>query len=197
MSGKYQGQPLRPVDADLKKISRLNWISILVILICLTALGFISSVTTIDLTIPATGELASSEFSPVNAQAEGVIATVNFKEGDLVEAGDILAVLENPELKNQLNDSLASLEVAKAQKAKLEQEMAGRKNILEAEIHSAETKLETLRNSRPSIVNVLEARVEKTQVRESQALTEYEKAKELLEKELISGKKRGRSKTEL
>ena len=55
--------------------------------------------------------VAESEIT-VSSKVAGRIATLNIREGDLVSKGDIIAVLENDELRTQLEEAQANLKKA-------------------------------------------------------------------------------------
>lgn len=56
------------------------------------------------------GQIDSAKSTPVAAQYPGKIATVAVEEGDIVEAGDILAVYDTENLAEQINDLLDELD---------------------------------------------------------------------------------------
>ena len=181
--------PNNPEHTELRQIKKLNRITLIVLgLACLILLG-ISAIVEIDLMVPAKGKLAPTEYYPVKVPANGVIESIEVKEGGLVKKEQILAVLSNKELKSELEDAEAALEVIQSRREKLEKDLKALDQKLKIDLESAQTRLNTLKSEEPIIQEVMDARLNKNRVRESQALTEYEKNQSLYEKGLISGKK--------
>lgn len=77
------------------------------------------------LTLP--GTLVADHEALVNARASGYVARVHADIGDRVRAGDLLAELDTPELKQQLDQARAAL---KQKEAALEQAAANREYAL-------------------------------------------------------------------
>ncbi|MCD7945231.1 MAG: HlyD family efflux transporter periplasmic adaptor subunit [Clostridiales bacterium] len=76
---------------------------------------------TIRETVSASGAVQSADSEPVTAQYSGVIASVEVSEGDVVEAGDVLATYDTDELTEQMEALLEQLEALDAQLAETEQ----------------------------------------------------------------------------
>ncbi|MCD7760188.1 MAG: HlyD family efflux transporter periplasmic adaptor subunit [Clostridiales bacterium] len=76
---------------------------------------------TIRETVSASGSVRSADSEPVTAQYSGVIASVEVSEGDVVEAGDVLAVYDTDELTEQIEALLEQIEALDAQLAETEQ----------------------------------------------------------------------------
>ncbi|MCD8381856.1 MAG: HlyD family efflux transporter periplasmic adaptor subunit [Clostridiales bacterium] len=76
---------------------------------------------TIRETVSASGNVQSASSEPVTATYSGVIASVDVSEGDVVEAGDVLATYDTDDLTAQIESLLDQLEALDAQLAETEQ----------------------------------------------------------------------------
>lgn len=80
---------------------------------------------TIDETMPASGLIAANETATVGARVTGAaIESVNVRVGDWVNAGDVLAVLDNSAQQNQTASAAAQLEEAKIAADKAQKDLA-------------------------------------------------------------------------
>ncbi len=76
---------------------------------------------TIRETVSASGAVQSADSEPVTAQYSGVIASVVVSEGDVVEAGDVLATYDTDDLTEQMLALLEQLDEVDDQLAETEQ----------------------------------------------------------------------------
>lgn len=76
---------------------------------------------TIRETVSAPGAVQSADSEPTAARYSGVIASVEVSEGDVVEAGDVLATYDADELTEQMEALLEQIEALDAQLAETEQ----------------------------------------------------------------------------
>lgn len=91
-------------------------------------------------TVVATGRVAAVSRAQVGSQVTGVVLERRVKEGDAVQAGDILAVLRANDLEAVLNEAQAAL--AQLQQSTLPQAQAA---LREAETRLAQTRREAQR----------------------------------------------------
>ena len=175
--------------SEIRQIRRLTLITLFVLCSACLVLVVFSAIIEIDLVVPAKGKIVPKTYFPIKADAEGIISDILVKEGEIVQKDQVLAVLENKDLKRELEDAKAAHDVIVSRKTKLEKDLSALEKKLKVDLESAETRLKSLEAEEPVIKEVMEARLNKNRVRENQALTEYEKAKSLFEKGLISGKK--------
>lgn len=126
---------------------------------------------TIARTISATGTVAAYDLLPLLPQANGLqIKRVLVDEGDLVVAGQVMAVLDDEVLQAQLSQAIAALESAKATLL----ERLAAVTQAEAAVAQAEAALaeeEAVREQR--IASLAQARVDKAQA--DRELARYEK----------------------
>ncbi|MCC8129376.1 MAG: HlyD family efflux transporter periplasmic adaptor subunit [Clostridiales bacterium] len=76
---------------------------------------------TIRETVSASGSVQSADSEPVTAQYSGVISSVEVSEGDVVEAGDVLATYDTDDLTEQIVALLEQIEALDAQLSETEQ----------------------------------------------------------------------------
>jgi membrane fusion protein (multidrug efflux system) len=94
-------------------------------------------------TLTFVGELRASESVEVSSQIPGRVKKIAVKMGDKVKEGDLLAVIDDSELRAQLQESQASLAVYKASIVKAEAEDTNAKAVLERKEKLAGQKLIT------------------------------------------------------
>lgn len=131
---------------------RLSLVIIAVVVLCALAWGAIRtiqgpSVAAIEIaprplvqTVVATGRVAAVSRAQVGSQVTGVVRERRVKEGDAVQAGDILAVLRADDLEAALNEAEAAL--AQLQQSTLPQAQAA---LREAEARLAQASREAQR----------------------------------------------------
>ena len=116
-------------------------------------------------TVDASGDLTSIQKVDLSFETAGTVDGISFEVGDIVESGDILAVLTATDLKAEVRASEQQLAIANA---KLNQELAGATNesvavvfssvsVAEANLQASETDLENTKIIEKS--NVSEALV--------------------------------------
>jgi RND family efflux transporter MFP subunit len=94
-------------------------------------------------TLTFVGELRASESVEVSSQIPGRVKKIAVKMGDKVKEGDLLAVIDDSELRAQLQETQASLAVYKASIVKAEAEDTNAKAVLERKEKLAGQKLIT------------------------------------------------------
>lgn len=99
----------------------------------------LAAILPMELTISGEFEVYPEHNADIRAPVEAVIAEIFIKEGDVVEAGDRLFRLSNPDTEAKRQDIQASLAEARA---RLELLVAGTRS---EEIHLAESEVETAR----------------------------------------------------
>ncbi len=73
----------------------------------------------VELGVSGSGEIKAAQDADLVFQAQGTVAEVKVKEGDLVKKGDLLAILDVRAFDQQLHQAQAALDNAKAQQAAL------------------------------------------------------------------------------
>lgn len=66
-------------------------------------------------TLPLTGTIRGQQEVPLKFEVSGVVRTINFREGDLVEAGEIVAILDDRDAQLKVEHAQKRLEAAEAQ----------------------------------------------------------------------------------
>ena len=130
-------------------------------------------------TVSATGVLEVEEELPVTFQTVGRVKEVLVEEGDPVQAGDVLARLEDEDLRFQLRQAEAGLAAAQAQLAQLQKKPAP------ADIEAAKAALaaaqaayqDLLAGPDPDQIASAEAAVERARVQLEQAQAAYDRIK--------------------
>jgi multidrug efflux system membrane fusion protein len=102
-------------------------------------------------TVESVGAVQAQRTVAVKSQVDGMIAQINFREGDEVKAGDLLVSLDRRPFENSLRIARADLANAKAEAAKAEADAERYKNLNQQDAISKEqyaqltTKAETTR----------------------------------------------------
>ncbi len=122
--------------------------------------------------VTATGEIRAKEFVDIQAEVAGVIIEVLVREGDTVQAGDVLLRLEDLQLKAEEN----------AAKAQVGASEADAKNA-EVGIATAEA---NLAGERTALANV-KVEVEQARISRDRAQASFRRKEELFQSNLIGG----------
>lgn len=94
-----------------------------------------SSNAEIDQVSRAAGQVIPSGRIQVLQSIEGgVIKEINVKEGDFVEAGDVLIILESERILSSINEAFAKLTSFKVVKARIEAELFGRPLVFKKDV---------------------------------------------------------------
>jgi multidrug efflux pump subunit AcrA (membrane-fusion protein) len=96
----------------------------------------------------ATGSLKADDEYLVAAQADGYLKSVNFEEGDVIDAGKVLAVIENKQSLVNVNQTAKLLAIAKAnakESAPLIQQIRININLAKEKLKQDELQAERLR----------------------------------------------------
>ncbi|WP_084076789.1 efflux RND transporter periplasmic adaptor subunit [Demequina sp. NBRC 110057] len=101
---------------------------------------------TLEETVDATGALAAVSSSDLAFEASGTVTKVNVEEGDTVEKGDVIAVIDTLQLTASLREAEASLAQAEATLSNLEDEDDG-SDSSEAQIEAAKSQIDVLQEN--------------------------------------------------
>lgn len=106
------------------------------------------------------GSIAARESAEVRPQASGVVTSIEFEEGSLVKAGQTLLRIDDTEIRAQLLEVEAELELAESNYRRMEE--LGRQNTIpQADIDAARARLLSAR----ARVELQRSRLDKTTVR--------------------------------
>lgn len=72
-------------------------------------------------TVPLVGSIAANEFVEVKSEADGMVATISFEEGQRVEQGALLVALDDSKFVSSLHEAEASQKLAEANYARARQ----------------------------------------------------------------------------
>jgi RND family efflux transporter MFP subunit len=109
-----------------------------------------------------TGSTQPVDQTIVKSRVAGRLAEVLVREGDRVEAGQVLARFESVELQARLNEKLSSLEAARAEARWAEKDRADKSELHERKVvsRSAFEQASAVADAKKSLVAVAEAQVE-------------------------------------
>jgi multidrug resistance efflux pump len=184
------------IAKELSRIRKANFTALGITGLTLAALVALGFFTTLDVSVPATGELRPSTWYQVTTEVAGQIRTVLVEEGERVTPGKALLELENAEIAMSLEESAAQLVTLKTQAREYEAEIFGASREIEEEIAQRvaavaqlEAELRRLESGgNPSMIAVTRARVEKTSTAVQQAERALAKAREEEKQGIIPGK---------
>ncbi len=130
-NGGREGDPGGDEVLHLESYHRRHYSLVLWILLSgLLAAGFWASYFRIDEVARATGEvIASSRVQVIQAVDGGVLATLNVREGDRVEPGQLLAQLDQTRIGAAVREIEARLFALKAKAIRLRAEVTGTKEV--------------------------------------------------------------------
>lgn len=83
--------------------------------------GIVLQTTDITKSMETNGSLEANERFPLKAEIQGRVEKIDFKEGDRIKKGQLLAVIDAEELRSQLKEVNESLELAKNNLKRAEQ----------------------------------------------------------------------------
>jgi HlyD family secretion protein len=130
--------------------------------------------TRISRTLNATGSIAARELTPVLPQTNGLqIKQVLVKEGDVVKAGQILAILDDSVIQTQILQAKADVESKQADVASREAELASRR----AAVESSKASVASSR----AIVQQRQADLAQAKARLTEAQRNFERVRQLTE----------------
>jgi HlyD family secretion protein len=110
--------------------------------------------------ISAVGTVMAGQEAELSFSVQGTVQRVLVAEGDVVEAGDVLAVLDTRMFDRQVEEAQASLDVVLAQEAKLtEAPSRARVAAAQAQVRQAQIALEQARATEPQSLRSAEASV--------------------------------------
>lgn len=89
------------------------------------------------------GSIEANEVADIRAEVSGNLESINFKEGDTVKAGQLLAKVDDREIVAQLHETEAQLKLAKQTRDRY-QRLIATKSIPQADLDEAESQLATL-----------------------------------------------------
>lgn len=138
-NGGREGDPGGDGVLRLENYHRRHYSLVLWVLLSgLLAAGFWASYFRIDEVARATGEvIASSRVQVIQAVDGGVLATLNVREGDRVEPGQLLAQLDQTRIGAAVREIEARLFALKAKAIRLRAEVTGTKEVeFSAEVRS-------------------------------------------------------------
>ncbi|MDJ0704629.1 MAG: efflux RND transporter periplasmic adaptor subunit [Leptolyngbyaceae cyanobacterium MO_188.B28] len=108
------------------------------------------------------GQVEAGESATIRSQTSGVVQQIGVSEGDRVNAGDVIAILDSIDQQLALSQAQAQLAQSQSQLAELE------------------------RGTRPEVVAQLAAALQSAQAQEMQALDNLERTQELVEQGALS-----------
>ncbi|ABZ83685.1 conserved hypothetical protein [Heliomicrobium modesticaldum Ice1] len=162
--------------------------------VLLTAIGFTAfpwaSRSKVRAGQPLTGYVEGVEFS-VASKVAGRVQEVLVKEGDRVEAGQIIARLESRELVEQLNQAKAALAQAQIGHTLTADTVDGQVAQAKAALDAAQAKLDALKKgARPQEIEQARAAVDQAQVAYDNAKLNAERTEKLFANGAASAKQR-------
>jgi len=183
---------------ELRRLRRVNALSLAAAAVVLAGLGVMAFLTEVDVSVPAKGEVAPAELFEVSAGVEGQVKAVHVGHGDTVEAGDPLLDLSNDELEEDLEEARAALQTAQSRRAEVEKRLAVEGDEIREEIAQREAAVGRLEariaeiqaGGDPQAIAVAEARLRMASIEMEYAALSLEKAETLLQKGVLQSKKR-------
>ncbi|MZP29691.1 HlyD family efflux transporter periplasmic adaptor subunit [Heliobacterium undosum] len=162
--------------------------------VLITAIGFTAfpwaSRSKVKAGQPLTGYVEGVEFS-IAAKVPGRVQDVLVKEGDRVEAGQVVARLESRELVEQLNQAKAALAQAQIGRTLTADTVDGQVAQAKATLDGARAKWEALKNgARPQEIEQARAAVDQAQVAYDNAKLNDERTEKLFASGAVSAKLR-------
>ncbi|UFJ40805.1 HlyD family efflux transporter periplasmic adaptor subunit [Brevibacillus humidisoli] len=118
----------------------------------------------------------------------GTIADLRVKEGDVIQAGQLLAVLSNEDLLAKREQAEAAYELSKVKLGQAEQGVTVTNQTSDAQVQQAKAAVDAARaqyeaaknGARPEEINQLQAKLEAAQTAEQTAQTNYQRMQHLL-----------------
>ncbi len=105
--------------------------------------------------IRSTGNLQANESTNLSTEIGGIVAKINFEEGQAVKQGQLLLSLKNQDLQAQLSELNATKSLAE-KKAKRSRQLFEAKGISQEALDEAETSLESINAQRQNLLAELE-----------------------------------------
>jgi multidrug resistance efflux pump len=184
------------IAKELSGIRKANFVALGITAVILTSLVVLGFFTTLDVCVPATGELRPATWRQVTTEVPGQVRTVLVEEGTRVAPGRVLLQLDNAEIAANLEASGAELSTLKTQVLEYEAEILGasreiqeaiaQKMAAAAQLEADLRRLESGGN--PGMIAVARALVEKASTAVQQADRALVKAREEGKQGIIPGK---------
>ncbi len=198
MPGKDQDDPYVGVaKEDLRYLKVFFRAGLCLFALLVGAVFVLAWFVRVDFTVPAAGQLEAVNRIDVECPLAGVVSEVHVSEGQRVDKGDLLVRLDDTPLRSALRSAQLAADSARARRTRLEAEISSLEEQTGSRIATAEAKVASLEMENPGKIRVQEARLQKAEIRVSQAEADYLKAKSLFEKEVISGQKFEEARKEL
>ncbi|MTV50611.1 HlyD family efflux transporter periplasmic adaptor subunit [Heliobacillus mobilis] len=144
---------------------------------------------------PITGYVEGTEVT-VGSKIAGRVQEVLVKEGDFVEAGQVIARLESRELVEQLNQAKATFAQAEVGRTLTADTVEGSISQAQAVLNAARANLEALQNgARPQEIEQLRAAVTQAQVAYDNAKLNYNRSQALFDSGAAPAKTRDDAKS--
>ncbi len=178
-------------------LKRMRFAVVPVALLFLLALWWWRNADSSSAVLEFSGNLEATEID-IAFKTSGRIVELLADEGDPVEAGRLLARLDDDQLQAQRREVLAQLEALRSREGELralirfqEENLAAQMKLRQAELRQAEALLDQLREgSRRQEIEQARAAVEAAQAEEARARADWERAQTLYAAEDISAAQR-------
>lgn len=129
----------------------------------------------VELAVRARGKLEPAQSATLAFESSGAIAEWLVKEGDVVQAGDVLGRLDTTRLDFALQEAQLELESAKTRLTQAEKDLAQQQADADLALQSAEARLAQARLRYPSLT-AAEVRLQNARDAEAYAQDEYKKS---------------------
>ncbi|MCK9554870.1 efflux RND transporter periplasmic adaptor subunit [bacterium] len=129
--GSQKPDLFRVSEKERKRIRKIYYIKLSVFLVFLCVLGL----TPINKNISGIARVIPEKYSYIDAFQEGIIFSVNVKEGDKVEKGDLLFEIRNLELLSEMDTSYEEEVILKEEIQKLEGEISWHRKVLDRNVN--------------------------------------------------------------
>jgi len=128
-----------------------------------------------EMAVRARGKVEPAESAGLAFNSGGLISEWTVKEGDTVQAGDVLGRLDTRKLEFTLQEAQLELETARLRLAQAEKDLAQRQAEAELSLQVAEARLAQARMRSPSLV-AASVRLQNAREAEANAQDEYNKS---------------------
>ncbi|MFC0266602.1 HlyD family type I secretion periplasmic adaptor subunit [Kushneria aurantia] len=123
--GEQQGNPELPTSDR-----RVKWAGIIILLVAFGGFGTWAALAHLSVAVVASGTVSVESFKRTVQHLEGgIVSQINVADGDHVEAGDVLLVLDGTQSQSQLDISRSNWFIASAQEARLLAEQQGADSV--------------------------------------------------------------------
>ena len=120
--------------------------------VLLALAGLLSWHFSMDMTVESKGVIEPRHRHRVKAEIAGIIQQIHVRQGQQVEKGDSLVILDDTDWRIQLQKAEKDLEVNQSQQRAIQQQMEQERKIRQAEVSHAQREVEQMRIQREQVV---------------------------------------------